>query len=253
MRYLKLTIAYDGTDFVGWQVQPNGISVQAVLETAWLSVTGETLRITASGRTDSGVHALGQVCSLGTNSTLETHVLLRALNNKTPKSLSILQVQEAPEKFHAIRDATQKTYRYSIQHGRIRDPFDQRYRWFTPRPLNVEQMCEAAQHLLGTHDFSSFEAAGSDRVDRIRTIFQLNLKPTQWEQFRYLDIEITANGFLYNMVRNIVGTLAVVGHGRESPSWVREVLQQQDRQAAGPTAPAHGLRLVSVKYGSENE
>ncbi|MDG2013985.1 MAG: tRNA pseudouridine(38-40) synthase TruA [Pirellulaceae bacterium] len=248
MRFLRLTIAYEGTSYVGWQVQPNGVSIQLILESAWTAVTQETLRITASGRTDSGVHALQQVCSLCTHSQISASKLLQAINANLPFDIRVLSVVEAPENFHAIRDAVGKTYRYQIQTGRIQDLFQRNFRWFVPRGLDTDAMQEATRHILGKHDFSSFEAAGSAREDSIRTVRELTIKPWQTERFQFVDIEISADGFLYNMVRNIVGSLIVVGRGRQGSDWIKTVMDACDRKQAGETAPAHGLFLVHVQY-----
>lgn len=248
MRFLKLTLAYDGTEYVGWQVQPNGLAIQEVLESAWTSVTGETIRITASGRTDSGVHALAQVCSLSTQSRIPCDKLVLALNANLPLDIRVLEIGEAPVNFHAIRDAVSKTYRYQIQTGSIHNVFDQRFRWFVPRNLDVAAMAETAEQIVGTHDYSSFEATGASREDSIRTVTDLTVKSSRPDRFELIDIEVTADGFLYNMVRNIVGTLIVVGRGRRDPGWVRQVMQARDRGVAGETAPAHGLFLVTVRY-----
>lgn len=248
MRFLKLVIAYDGTNYVGWQVQPNGLAIQQVLETAWTSITQETIRITASGRTDSGVHALEQVCSLCTDSQISADKLVLALNANLPLDIRVLEANEAPINFHAIRDAVSKTYRYQIQTGNVHDVFQQRYRWFVPRRLDVAAMQQAAQHIIGKHDFSSFEATGASREDSIRTVIDLLIKPWRTDRFEFVDIEITADGFLYNMVRNIIGTLIVVGRGKKQPDWVLSVVQARDRNQAGETAPAHGLSLVTVRY-----
>jgi tRNA pseudouridine38-40 synthase len=248
MRFLRLAIAYDGTSYVGWQVQSNGVAIQQVLETAWHDVTGEQLRITASGRTDSGVHALEQVCSLSTASRIAPQQLVLALNANLPGDIRVLEACEAPQNFHAIRDAVSKTYRYQIQTGSVQDVFQQRYRWFVPRRLDVQAMQQAARYLAGTHDFSSFEASGAPRGDSIRTVSELVVRPWRDGRFEYVDIEITADGFLYNMVRNIVGTLIVVGRQRRQPPWVAAVRDSRDRGEAGETAPPHGLFLVAVRY-----
>ncbi len=249
MRYLKITLAYDGSNFVGWQVQKNGLSIQQLLESAWKNVTGEALRITASGRTDAGVHALGQVCSLATSSGLDTTALHRALNAHTPQEVAILEVVEAPENFHAIRDAKQKTYRYVIQYGRIPNVFQRNYCWFIPQSLDVASMADASTRLVGQHDFTSFEAAGGDRATSNRNVSQLTVTHRTVEHFfDNIEIEITADGFLYNMVRNIVGTLVEVGLGKRHADWVDSVLSAKDRSKAGITAPARGLFLVSVRY-----
>ena len=251
MRCLKVTIAYQGTHYVGWQVQPNGISVQEMLEKAWTCVTHEQIRITASGRTDSGVHALRQVCSLNTTSCISAEKIAQALNANLPFDIRVLSVEEAGENFHAIRDATGKTYRYQLQTGRIQDPFQRDFRWFVPRSLNVVAMQTAAEHLIGRHDFSSFEAAGAPLQDSIRNVKKLSIMDVSMNEFKMIDIEITADGFLYNMVRNIVGSLIVVGRERQPPSWIKTVLEARDRKRAGETAPAHGLFLVEVEYATE--
>jgi tRNA pseudouridine38-40 synthase len=248
MRHLKLVIAYDGTDYCGWQVQTNGISIQQRLEEGWQSVTGEKIRITASGRTDSGVHALAQVCSLKTESELSHNRLVRALNAETPFDISVLRVEAAPEGFHAIRDAVQKTYDYHLQFGRILDPLRLRYCWFVPGELDGEAMRQAARFLTGEQDFASFESAGAERSSTIRTVMELEILEETVHGFPGLRVRITANGFLYNMVRNIVGTLVRVGKKTNDIEWVRWVREQKDRKCAGQTAPAHGLFLDHVVY-----
>jgi tRNA pseudouridine38-40 synthase len=248
MQFFKLIIAYDGTGYSGWQVQPNGVTIQQLLEEAWHEVTGESVRIMASGRTDAGVHAEGQVCSVESATSLDCLTLERALNASCPDNISILQVDFADAGFHAIRDAVQKTYRYQIQFGRIRDPLQCQWRWFIPSLVDVAGLEQAARLLEGEHDFASFQASGSDRKTTIRNVSQIRVNQWQRSVFGYLDIEVTANGFLYNMVRNIVGTLVAVGQGKRQPEWVLQVLEQKDRTFAGPTAPAHGLFLVRVDY-----
>ncbi|MCH2177889.1 MAG: tRNA pseudouridine(38-40) synthase TruA [Mariniblastus sp.] len=248
MSFFKLIIAYDGAGYSGWQVQSNGVTVQQRLEEAWQEVTGESLRIMASGRTDSGVHAEGQVCSLESRTSLDCETLLRALNATTPDDISILAVEIAADGFHAIRDAIQKTYRYQIQFGRIRDPMQCHCRWFVPNLVDVDALTQAARFLEGEHDFASFQATGSDRKTTIRTVSEIAIHQWHREVFSYLDIEVTANGFLYNMVRNIVGTLVAVGQGRFEPEWTLQVLAKKDRKMAGSTAPSHGLVLASVVY-----
>ena len=248
MRHIKLVISYDGTDYVGWQVQPNGMSIQQCLETAWASVSGEQLRITASGRTDSGVHALGQVCSFATESPLPLQQIVRAFNAETPFDITVLTAEEASEGFHAIRDAKQKTYRYHIQYGRIMDPLRLRTCWFVPGELDLGSMQKAAILITGEHDFASFESAGAQRSTSIRHVIDLQIVPEIVHNLPGLEIAITANGFLYNMVRNIVGTLIRVGKNREEIEWVAWVRDQKNRRYAGQTAPAHGLFLDHVVY-----
>ncbi len=253
MRSLKLTIAYEGTNYAGWQLQLNGISIQQVLETAWYTVTAETRRITASGRTDSGVHALAQICSLETESKIECSRLVNALNANLPFDIQVLRAEEAPANFHAIRDATGKTYRYCLQDGKQMDLFRRNFCWRVRTRLDMGLMQQAGEFLMGTHDFSGFQAAGSARLDAIRTVRRLEIQCEVRPPFRMIDIEIEADGFLYNMVRNIAGSLVMVGRGKRSPSWIADVIAGQDRSRAGPTAPSHGLFLVSVDYTPVSE
>ncbi len=248
MRFLKLTIAYHGGNYAGWQIQPNGNTVQAELESAWTQVTGEQARIVASGRTDAGVHALGQVCSLTTSSSLDTQTLCRALNAKLPDDIRTLNVQTAPVNFHAIRDSIAKTYRYQIQTGATFDLFQHDRCWFVPRSLEILEMTEAAGHLVGKHDFASFQASGAVTKTTVRTIYRLDIRQTNEREFNNIAITIRGDGFLYNMVRNIVGTLVEIGKGKRQPSWVLSIMEKNDRNFAGPTAPAHGLYLVDVEY-----
>lgn len=250
-RFLKLTLAYDGTSYAGWQVQREEATLQVVLEKAIEEFTGETLRVVASGRTDAGVHALGQVVSLQTDNELPCDVWLRALNANLPRDVAVLEVAEAPQGFHAIRDATGKRYRYVIQDGPLRDVFLLRYAWFVPVRLNDSAMQRAAQQLLGRHDFASFETSGSPRETTVRTVTDVILQRQAIGSAECLVLEIAADGFLYNMVRAIVGTLVEIGRGGQDPSWIDEVLAARNRKAAGQTAPPQGLFLVSVDYHGE--
>lgn len=248
MRHLKLTVAYNGTEYVGWQVQPNGMSVQQRLEEAWTAATQEQIRIVASGRTDAGVHALGQVCSVATETKLDCPTLVRALNAHAPQDIRVLEVLTAPTGFHAIRDATRKTYRYKIQHGPIRNPLVTNDHWYCRYDLDAEAIKVAAKILVGENDFASFQAAGAERSSTVRFLSQLNCHDSNRGSFNYIHLDLTCNGFLYNMVRNIVGTLVRVGQGSEQVDWVSTVLQAKDRSVAGPTAPANGLVLLNVEY-----
>ncbi len=285
MRTIKLTIAYDGTAYAGWQVQPDRTTVQQTLENALEKVTGEWIRVLASGRTDAGVHALGQVVGFSTECKLPLDVLHRAIDANLPPDVAVLEVSEAPEGFHPISHAQRKRYRYAIHDGPVRDVFCRHYVWHYRRGrLDAEAMRRAAVALLGTHDFSSFETAGAERATSVRTVFDILVRrgragglsqfsfdengtvpfrPTQdccnAPQLRSrgacssdfddsIVIEVEANGFLYNMVRTIVGTLVEVGCGKKPETWPGEVLRAVDRRTAGPTAPPQGLFLVRVEY-----
>jgi len=251
MRFFKLTLSYDGTAYAGWQIQANANTIQAELERALREVTGEQIRVVASGRTDAGVHALAQVVSFSSGTRLPADVLARAIDANVPKDIGILDVREAPEGFHAIRDAVRKRYRYIIQDGPACDVFARAYAWYIPGRLDVEAMQRAAQTLLGTHDFSSFEASGSERATSVRTIAELVVERRPGDHLDRIIVEIEADGFLYNMVRNIVGTLVEVGRGKQPVDWVVKVLAAKDRKLAGMTAPPHGLYLVRVEYDWE--
>lgn len=250
MRFLKLTLAYDGTNYAGWQVQPNGPTIQEKLELALKNITGETIRAVASGRTDAGVHALAQVVSFQTESQLSPEVLCKAINANMPRDIAVINVCEAPPGFHAIRDALGKRYRYVICDGPVQNIFLRHYAWQLLKRLDVEAMHVAAQSLLGKHDFSSFEASGSERKTSVRTIGDIFVDRRTDEESEKIVFEIEADGFLYNMVRNIVGTLVEVGRGRQSTQWPAQVLAAKDRQQAGPTAPPQGLFLVRVEYNN---
>jgi len=245
-RTLKLTIAYDGTAYSGWQFQPGSRTLQATLETAVAKITGERVRVVASGRTDAGVHALGQVVSWHTESRLECDVLRRALNANLPDDVAVLHCEEAQTGFHAIRDAVSKRYRYVIHDGPVRDVFRRDYCWQYRERLDAEAMHRAAQGLRGTHDFCSFETQSPQRATSVRTIFDISVN----RDGDCLTFEVEADGFLYNMVRAIVGTLVEVGRGAQAEEWPAEVVAAGDRGAAGMTAPPQGLFLVYVCYDS---
>ncbi len=249
MPTFKLTLAYDGTEFAGWQRQPAARTVQGELEATIERITQERSKCIASGRTDAGVHALGQVVSFPSETKLDGPTLTKALNAELPEDMLVFEVVEAPPNFHALRDAVCKRYRYVIQDGRLPDLFDRKYVWHVYQRLDVEAMQAAAAALVGTHDFASFETAGSPRLTTVRTVFDLSIERRPAELTDRVVIEVEADGFLYNMVRNIAGTLVAVGKGKESPTWPGHVLALKDRTKAGMTAPARGLFLVWVEYG----
>jgi tRNA pseudouridine38-40 synthase len=253
MPTFKLTLAYDGTDFAGWQWQPNQRTVQGELEAAIQRITRQTVKCVASGRTDAGVHALGQVVSFACETRLDGTTLTKALNAELPEDLLVFEVVETPPSFHALRDAIRKRYRYVVQDGRLPDLFDRKYVWHVYQRLDVEAMQAAAVALVGTHDFASYETSGSPRLTTVRTVYDLLVERRQAELTDRVVIEVEADGFLYNMVRNIAGTLVAVGKGKQPVGWPGEVLALKDRTAAGMTAPPQGLFLVGVEYGRGGE
>lgn len=245
MRTLKLTVAYDGTNYVGWQRQTNGISVQQVLEEAFAPLVGGVApTLAGAGRTDAGTHALGQVVSVNAEIELSPVAVHRAMNVRLPEDIRVIGVVEATPGFHARFHATGKTYRYRMVTTPVMSPFDRFYAWHAPEPKAVAAMCEAAEMLVGRHDFASFQARGTLVKDTIRTLHRLELRELPGE----VQFECEGDGFLRHMVRGIVGTLAEVGTGLRPPSAMADILRARDRRAAGATAPAHGLTLVSVKY-----
>ncbi len=239
-----MTIAYDGSDYHGWQVQPNGITVQARIEDAFCKFSGATVSLQGSGRTDAGVHAWGQVASLAYNGSLPVERIQAALNSLLPEDISVRRVEDTAPGFHARKSARAKTYLYIIDNGRVANPFLRRYAWHIRQPLNLSAMIRAAEFLPGCQDFISFKAADGETRTSRRTIIQV-----RWRQRgSSLCFFIKGDGFLKNMVRIIVGTLVDCGRGRNSPSVMAEIIAGRDRAAAGITAPARGLILRSVDY-----
>jgi tRNA pseudouridine38-40 synthase len=247
MRNIKLILSYDGTDFHGWQRQPGLRTVQQTIEEAIERLTGVRPTATASGRTDAGVHALGQVIHFFTASRHPPEVFLKALNATLPRDVRVLAAREMPQSFHATLDAKSKRYRYVIDNGQVACPFQLRYSWHVYHRLDTEAMNRGARALLGRHDFRSFETDWPNRTSSVRMVLDLVVFSTD----HLVSIEVEADGFLYNMVRAIAGTLVLVGTGKRPESWIGEVLRAENRVEAGPTAPPQGLFLVKVRYGSE--
>lgn len=245
MRTLKLTLAYDGSNYVGWQRQINGLSIQQVIEEAFAPLDGGQVRtIAGAGRTDAGVHALGQVASVHVDFDHAPSAVQRALNVRLPADIRVLGVVDATPGFHAQFHATGKAYRYRIATTAVLLPFERWFVWHAPGPRNVAAMQRAATYFVGEHDFASFQPADSPISDTVRTIERLDVRDAGGE----IVIDVEGNGFLRHMVRTIAGTLAEVGGGARDPDSIHDILGARDRRAAGQTLPAAGLTLVSVRY-----
>ena len=250
MRNLKIVLAYDGSDFAGWQVQPDSATIQGTLASAIGRVTGEKVLPQGSGRTDAGVHALGQVATCALESPIPAKNLLKALNDLLPPSIRLRSVSEAQPEFHARKSARGKTYRYRIYRGAICPPFLARYVWHHPYPLDENAMQQASALVMGEHDFTSFAAVDPERgreEDGVSNVRRISASGWQREG-EELIYTVWGSGFLHHMVRNLVGTFILVGKGTLRPAEITRILAAKDRSAAGATAPAHGLYLVSVEY-----
>jgi tRNA pseudouridine38-40 synthase len=248
MRTLKLTLAYDGTNYVGWQRQENGVSIQQQLEEAFSPIVGRDGRgptVVGAGRTDAGVHALGQVASVTADIALDPAAVGRALNVRLPLDIRVLAVEEARPGFHAQFHATGKSYRYRIATSAVVSPFDRWFVWHAPEPRDVAAMRAAAALLIGRHDFASFQARGASVADTVRRLDRLEISEAAAGE---VTVDVAGDGFLRHMVRIIVGTLADVGSGLRDSASMRAILAARDRRAAGPTAPATGLTLMDVRY-----
>jgi len=247
--HLKLTIAYDGTGLVGWQRQASGTSVQALLEEALATLEGGPVAAAGAGRTDAGVHALGQVASVTLHRDMEPRTVMRAVNMHLPPAVRVLAAEEVGPEFHARFRAAAKTYRYRIWNGDVLSPFERPYAWHVPWPmLDVAAMDAAAARLVGTHDFAAFQGTGSDPETTVRSIFSSTIVRDARTREPLITYDVRADGFLRHMVRAIVGTLVEVGRGREPEGWMSEVMESRERRRAGPTAPPTGLFLVGVEY-----
>lgn len=243
-RRIKLIIEYDGSNYHGWQVQHNAVTVQEMLEKAIFRITGEQTRVTGAGRTDTGVHAYGQVAHFDTQSKIPAPKFTQALNAVLPNDVAVLSSEETDDGFHARFSTVGKTYEYKILNRHPRSPMMANRAWHIREPLNYDSMQQAAASFVGTHDFSAFCSSGHSTVTFDRTIFS-----SEWKrQGDCLIYRVTGNGFLYNMVRIMTGTMVEVGLKKRQPDSIEKLLEEKDRNKAGITAPPHGLYLVAVYY-----
>ena len=245
MRRIKLVVAYDGTNYCGWQVQPNGTSIQTVLQAAIEDLVGEKILLTGASRTDSGVHALGQVAVFDTNKdTIADWKFAMAINQRLPKDIVVQSSEVVADDFHPRYCDTQKTYKYKILNRRFALPNERFDSYFVPQKIDYEAMCEASKVLIGTHDFHNFCSLKTNVESTVRTIYALDFEKSG----DMITMTITGNGFLYNMVRIITGALLKVGFGQKTAKDLEYALNCEERLIVGPTAPAHGLTLTEIRY-----
>lgn len=244
MRRIRLTVAYDGTDYCGWQIQKNGITVEEVLNRALSRLTGEAITVIGASRTDAGVHAQGNVAVFDTDTRIPPDRLIYALNTLLPEDVVAVKSEEVPAGWHPRKCVSVKTYEYRILNRELPDPVRRRDTYFVSFPLDLERMREAAGYLIGEHDFKSFCSAQTAVKDTVRTIYDLDIR----KEGDIITIRVRGNGFLYNMVRIIAGTLAGVGRGYFEPEEVKQMLEEKDRTKSGVTAPPQGLTLMEIEY-----
>ena len=245
MRNIKLTIEYDGKKFNGWQRQPDKLNIQGTIEKAIETVTKEPVELNASGRTDAGVHALGQVANFKTNSQIPIEKIPIAINTNLKRSIRIIKAEEVDERFHSRLSCKKKTYRYIINNSQNGTAIYRNLETHIPMNLNIEKMQEAVKYFEGEHDFKAFKASGTSSKNSIRTIYKAEVIQMPNEK---IYVELTGNGFLYNMVRIIVGTLVDVGVGKLKPEEITNIINSKKRELAGKTLPPQGLYLVNVEY-----
>jgi len=244
MRRIKLTVAYDGTNYHGWQFQPGSSTIEGELNKHLSELFKEEITVIGASRTDSGVHALCNVAVFDIEAKIPAEKIAYALNQRLPEDIRIRKSEEVALEFHPRKQATRKTYEYKILNEEFLNPVERLYAHFTYVPLEEKKMQEAAEYLIGTHDFQSFCAAGSTAETTVRTIYDIHVKRND----NMISIQVTGNGFLYNMVRIIAGTLIEVGKGKIQPKQMKEILEARDRTKAGPTAPAKGLTLYQYQF-----
>ncbi len=255
MRNIRLLIQYDGTAYSGWQVQPNAVTIQGLIEQCLRKITGEETRVLGAGRTDAGVHALGLVACFRTSSRLDPHILQYALNAHLPCDIRIMQADETDESFHARFSAKRKSYFYLISTDRIVTPFLYRYVWRLPFDLDLALMKESISYITGTHDFSAFRGSGCGAKTAVRTILEATIEKLQMLECmtyrcegNYVKFRFEGDAFLRHMVRNLVGTIVEVGKGKIKPEDIGRIMSNGNRNCAGPTAPAQGLYLEKIIY-----
>jgi tRNA pseudouridine38-40 synthase len=248
LRYVKLTIAYDGSAYHGWQIQPGRATIQGTITEALKSLLGPRARICGASRTDAGVHAIGQAGLIQLDSPIPTENLVKAIGDRLPEDITIVKAEEVPIGLDIIGAVTSKLYRYTILSGPVRPVLHMKYCWYVSHDLDVPAMDSAAKRLVGKKDFKSFASAADSREDSVRTVFRCDVIERAEVCGRQIDVEVEGDGFLYNMVRNIVGSLVEVGVGRWPPEKLDAVIEARDRRAAGPIAPPNGLCLVWIKY-----
>ncbi len=248
MRNIKLIIAYDGTNYLGWQKQKQGPTIQGVLEDVLSRIMGHRVKLRAAGRTDAGVHALGQVAHFHTTSKRDLETIFRAVNALLPKDIAVIRVEEVDFKFHSQHHAIKKTYFYQIYNHPVRNPLLRLYSWWVPEPLDIEAMKKCIPYIIGEKDFASFRKSGTDLKSTVRTVYEASIKRAVGVA-HLLRFEITGRGFMRYMVRNIVGALVEVGRGNLTPEDFLRILEARDRSVAPPPAPPQGLFLKEVVYG----
>ncbi len=241
---VKLVVAYEGTNYCGWQIQPNGITIEQVLNETLSSLLGEEITVTGASRTDAGVHSLGNVAVFETHTKMPAEKISFALNQRLPEDIVVQESCQVPEDFHPRFSKSRKTYEYRILNCRFRQPLERRTSYFYHYPLNVSAMQKAAAYLVGEHDFTSFASVHAQTNTYVRTIYALDVV----REGDMIRIRVQGNGFLYNMVRIIAGTLIQVGAGIKKPEDMASILAGKDRELAGPTAPAHGLTMIGLEY-----
>lgn len=242
--WVKLVVAYEGTNYCGWQIQPNGITIEQVLNETLSSLLGEEITVTGASRTDAGVHSLGNVAVFETHTKMPAEKISFALNQRLPEDIVVQESCQVPEDFHPRFSKSRKTYEYRILNCRFRQPLERRTSYFYHYPLDVSAMQKAAAYLVGEHDFTSFASVHAQTNTYVRMIYALDVA----REGDMIRIRVQGNGFLYNMVRIIAGTLIQVGAGIKKPEDMESILAGKDRELAGPTAPAHGLTMIGLEY-----